>query len=91
MNDTTLNATLLGLLVAVAVAAGLSTPSPARQVAAPAADMPVVVLPVVTVTARRQAPAEAVVAQAKVVYLPAVEVTGRRVPAMEAVTLAHAE
>jgi hypothetical protein len=91
MNDTILNAGLLGLLVAVALGAGASLQPSSRPAAAPAADMPVVLLPAVTVTARRQMPADAVVARAQVVKLPAVEVTGRRVPAMETLTLAHAE
>ncbi len=88
MNDNILNAALLGLLVAVALAAGGSLESSSRRNVAPAADLPVVMLPAVAVVGKRLAPADAV---AQVVQLPAVEVTGRRVPTMEPVTLAHAE
>ncbi len=88
MNDNLLNAALLGLLVAVAVAAGMSPEGAGRRAAAPALDMPVVMLPAVEVAGKRLAPADAAV---QVVQLPPVEVTGRRVPTMEPVTLAHAE
>ena len=61
----------------------------------PAADMPVVMLPIVVVTGKRVAPADNVAAAAKaapqVVQLPPVLVSGRRVPAMETVTLAQVQ
>ena len=85
MNDDTLNAGFLALMVGIAIAAVASLEGTGRHhKAAPAAEMPVVKLPAVLVAGKRQAPYQ-------VVQLPLVTVSGRRVPTMEAVTLARAQ
>lgn len=96
MNDNILNGSLLVLVAAlVAGACGSADLSARRESASSTVDMPVVMLPAVTVAGKRQAPAEQITLVANaglpVVQLPPVEVSGRRVPTMETVTLARAQ
>jgi len=96
MNDNIFNGSLLTLIIALAGAAfGSVDLSSIPESAADAVDLPVVMLPVVTVAGKRQAPAERATVVAKaglpVVQLPPVEVSGRRVPTMETVTLAQVQ
>ncbi len=96
MTDNTLHAGVLAVMVAMAVAAAAGSPKQpdARNQAAATADLPVVMLPAVVVTGKRQAPADnlpgTAMAAQEVVQLPLVAVSGRRVPVMETIRLAEA-
>jgi hypothetical protein len=97
MTDNILNASVLAVMIAMAVAAAAGSPKQpgARNEAAAAADLPVVMLPAVLVTGKRQAPTDTLAGASKaapeVVQLPLVAVSGRRVPAMETVRLAEVQ
>jgi hypothetical protein len=97
MTDNILNASVLAVMVAMAIAAAVGSPKQpgARNEAAAAAGLPVVMLPAVVVTGKRQAPTDNLAGASKaapeVVQLPLVAVSGRRVPAMETVRLAEVQ
>lgn len=92
MNDSHLHTGLLALLVALGAAACMSPePTSRRRAEASAADMPVVMLPAVVMTARRVPATDAVAAAPHVLHLPLVSLQGRRAPTMEPVALASSE